>query len=116
MLPFKILMTEKFPEFRGNCILSPRFVVHSRTNNAILCGGQSVSVLRSIDKHFVYCCPQTIIIGSTVWQKPQCCVCFFGHFNVDTVLLWAFTSEKHPQIRNWIPDVDGVRICNKFCS
>jgi hypothetical protein len=57
MLPFKILMTEKFPESRGNYILSPKLVVKSRTNNAILYGGQRVSVRRSIDKHFVYCCP-----------------------------------------------------------
>jgi hypothetical protein len=61
MLPFKILLTEKFLEFRGNYIFSPRFVVQSRTNNAILCGSQSVSVLRAIDKHFVYCCLQTVL-------------------------------------------------------
>ena len=100
MLPFKMLMMEKIPEFRGNQLFSQRFVVHSRTNNAILCGGKSVSALRAIDTQFVFCCPQTIISGTTVWHKPQCCVCFFGHFNVVAVLLWALTSEKYPPIRN----------------
>jgi hypothetical protein len=51
MLLFKILMMEKFPEFKGNQLYSQRYVVQSRTNNAVLCGGQSVSVLRAIDKH-----------------------------------------------------------------
>jgi len=100
MLPFKILMMEKFPEFRGKHLFSQSFVVQSRTNNAVLCGGRSVSVLRVIDTHFVYCCPQTIISGTTVWQKQQCCVCFFGHLNVVAVLLWALTLEKYPPIRN----------------